>query len=195
MTASLSSRRRTLTRLGAIGVAAVGVAGHPRAYAAVYLQRDDALKLLLPSATSIAAVLIVWSSATLESIAAASGARVPRSFAPDCFVGRSAGDLAGWVCFDRVIGKYELIDYAVGFDRSGSVTGVEIVAYHESHGAEIRNAAWRRQFTGRKGPAEIRFGDDIRNITGATLSCQHVTDGVRLLSAVHATLLAPLETR
>lgn len=66
---------------------------------------------------------------------------------------------------------------------------MEVTAYRESHGAEIRNAAWRRQFSGRKGPGQLRFGDDIRNISGATLSCQHVTEGVQRLSALLALLL------
>jgi hypothetical protein len=30
----------------------------------------------------------------------------------------------------------------------------------------------------------LRFGADIRNISGATLSCQHVTEGVQRLSAI-----------
>jgi hypothetical protein len=30
----------------------------------------------------------------------------------------------------------------------------------------------------------MRFADDIKNISGATLSCQHVTEGVQRLSAL-----------
>ena len=90
----------------------------------------------------------------------------------------------GWVLVDHVVGKYEFIDYAAGFDAKGAATGVEILVYRESHGAEIRNAAWRRQFAGARGPAQLRFNDDIRNISGATLSCQHLTEGVQRLSAL-----------
>jgi Na+-transporting NADH:ubiquinone oxidoreductase subunit NqrC len=60
----------------------------------------------------------------------------------------------------------------------------EIMTYRESHGGEIRNAAWRRQFTGRRDGAALRPAVDIRNIAGATLSCEHVTAGVRYLSAL-----------
>ena len=45
-------------------------------------------------------------------------------------------------------------------------------------------ANWRRQFNGRKKPQSMRFADDIKNISGATLSCQHVTEGVQRLSAL-----------
>ena len=70
-----------------------------------------------------------------------------------------------------------------------------MLVYRESHGAEIRTPAWRRQFEGRKGPSQIRFGDDIRNISGATLSCQHVTEGVQRLSALVQGLVMAREGR
>jgi hypothetical protein len=121
----------------------------------------------------------------LATVAEMSRTRVPPGFAPAAWSGLDAqGKPAGFVLADRVIGKYELIDYAVGFLPDGSATQVEVMAYRESHGAEIRNLEWRRQFSGRKGPGQMRFGDDIRNISGATLSCQHVTEGVQRLAAL-----------
>ena len=48
----------------------------------------------------------------------------------------------------------------------------------------MRQAQWRAQFKGRKGPQSLRFADDIRNVSGATLSCQHLTEGVQRLSAL-----------
>jgi Na+-transporting NADH:ubiquinone oxidoreductase subunit NqrC len=77
-----------------------------------------------------------------------------------------------------------LIDYAAGFDAEGTALGIEILAYRESHGAEVRQTAWRKQFVGKKGPGAMRFADDIRNISGATLSCQHVTEGMQRVSAL-----------
>jgi Na+-transporting NADH:ubiquinone oxidoreductase subunit NqrC len=67
---------------------------------------------------------------------------------------------------------------------------MEVLAYRESHGAEIKQSAWRKQFVGKKGPGTMRFADDIRNISGATLSCQHVTEGMQRLSALAALVAA-----
>ena len=61
---------------------------------------------------------------------------------------------------------------------------VEILAYRESHGGEVRLPAWRRQFVGKTAASPLRVGDDIANISGATLSCTHVTDGVRRIVAI-----------
>jgi hypothetical protein len=65
------------------------------------------------------------------------------------------------------------------------------MSYRESHGGEIRNAAWRRQFERRSDGARLRNAIDIRNIAGATLSCEHVTAGVRYLTLLWQLVLQP----
>jgi len=64
------------------------------------------------------------------------------------------------------------------------VRQIEVLSYRESHGHEIRLPAWRKQFVGKDASAPLRVGDDIANISGATLSCSHVTEGVRRIVAV-----------
>lgn len=177
----MMSRRRTLQHLASGACANLWTAS---AFSAQFLDLAQAQKLLLPQATAFTPQPLELDAALLTEIARLSQTRVPRGYAPQIWAGTAGSQRAGWVLLDRTAGKYELIDYAAGFLADGSATGVEIMAYRESHGAEIRNASWRAQFAGRKGPAQLRFGDDIRNISGATLSCQHVTEGVQRLSAI-----------
>ena len=92
---------------------------------------------------------------------------------------------AGWFVVDEVLGKHELITYAVALDRQGRVRGVEILDYRESHGGEIRDAQWRLQFAGKTAHDPLVLDRDIRNISGATLSCRHVTDGVKRILAMY----------
>ena len=101
-------------------------------------------------------------------------------------VASKAGATLGFVVTDDVLGKVELISYAVGVALDGSVRQIEILAYRESHGFEIRLPAWRAQFVGKGSGAALRVGEDIANISGATLSCAHITDGVRRIVAVVA---------
>lgn len=89
----------------------------------------------------------------------------------------------GWFIVDRVVGKHEFITYAVALTRDGAVRSVEILEYRETYGGEVRNANWRRQFIGKRFGSQLRLGEDIKNISGATLSSRHVTDGVRRLLA------------
>jgi hypothetical protein len=89
----------------------------------------------------------------------------------------------GWFIVDRVVGKHEFITYAVALTRDGAVRSVEILEYRETYGGEVRNPGWRQQFVGKRFGSPVQLGKDIKNISGATLSSRHVTDGVRRLLA------------
>ncbi len=80
---------------------------------------------------------------------------------------------------DEVVGKHEFITYAVGIAPDGTVKGVEIMDYRETYGYEVRRADWRRLFVGKSTKDPLRLEKDIPNISGATLSSSHVTNGVR----------------
>ena len=89
----------------------------------------------------------------------------------------------GWFIVDEVVGKHDFITYALGIDAAGAVRGIEVMEYRESYGYEIRDPRWRAQFTGKKADAPLKLDRDIANISGATLSCRHITDGVKRLLA------------
>jgi Na+-translocating ferredoxin:NAD+ oxidoreductase RnfG subunit len=95
----------------------------------------------------------------------------------------------GYFILDEVVGKHEFITYALGLNADGSVKGIEIMDYRETYGDQIRDAEWRRQFTGKTSVDPLKLDVDIRNISGATLSCRHVTDGVKRLLALYEIVL------
>ncbi len=88
----------------------------------------------------------------------------------------------GWFILDQIIGKHENIDVAFALTHDGRMKGVEILTYRESYGHEVRNPKWRAQFHGKGSEEHLRLGKEIKNISGATLSCRHVTDGVNRLT-------------
>jgi hypothetical protein len=91
-----------------------------------------------------------------------------------------AGDrLLGLFVLDHVIGKHLYIDYAVALDTSGRVMRIDILQYRESYGGEVREPGWLAQFVGKTSSSPLKVGSDIRNISGATLSSQHLTEGVK----------------
>ncbi|MEW6156688.1 MAG: FMN-binding protein, partial [Verrucomicrobiota bacterium] len=94
---------------------------------------------------------------------------------------------------DQVLGKHEWIDYAVAISPEGKVLQVEVLEFRESHGYEIRAEKWRAQFKGKSAKDRFRLHDDIYNISGATISCRNVTEGVkRLLTEFEHVLRARL---
>ena len=101
-------------------------------------------------------------------------------------IGRAeaGGRVVGFFIFDRVIGKHLYIDYSVALDPSGRIRQVDILQYRESYGGEIRSPSWLAQFVGKTNSSQLQVGSDIRNISGATLSSHHVTEGVKRIMAI-----------
>ena len=64
--------------------------------------------------------------------------------------------------------------------------------YRETFGGQVRDPNWRAQFTGKHHGQSLKLGKDIRNISGATLSSKHVTDGVRRILSTYAVVLRKL---
>jgi hypothetical protein len=88
-----------------------------------------------------------------------------------------------------VIGKKELITYALGVDMDGVVQQMQVIEYLEVYGSQVRYPGWRDQFVGKTVKSPLRLDGDIANISGATLSSRHLTDGIRRLLFVHQSVL------
>jgi len=129
------------------------------AYAVQYLSVEEAQKLAFPSAR----------------FTEMQGGRVWKASSGGIFV------------LDHVIGKHLYIDYAVSL-VGGRVHRVDILAYRESYGGEVRSPSWLAQFVGKTAASPLKVGGDIRNISGATLSSLHVTEGVKRILAAYGGL-------
>jgi hypothetical protein len=172
-----------------LGAAALMIPA-PVVVAAEYLSIDAAQRAVYPHADSFDPVLLALSPAQKATIVARAGPQ-PQHGALQIWSAKRGATRLGYVFVDEVIGRSDLITYATGIDPDGALHTIEILAYRESHGAEIRNAAWRQQFANRNGLAQLQFRTDIKNISGATLSSEHVTEGVRWIVALWETALKP----
>ncbi len=155
-------------------------------YAVTYLTVAQTQAALFPGSTlaAVSRSLTAGEAAAIEKI---SGVRVRQR---KLRLWRAADD--GWLVVDEVFGKHEFITYAVALTPGGAVRQIEIMDYRETYGGEIRNEKWRAQFAGKTAAAPLKLEQDIKNISGATLSCRHVTDGVKRLLATHALVLKTL---
>jgi Na+-translocating ferredoxin:NAD+ oxidoreductase RnfG subunit len=160
----------------------------PAAYAAEYMSIEAAQRAAFPDATAFTPLLLSLDAearARLASVAKPPGARDPRVWRA-----MDGSRVLGTFYADAVIGKQEYIGYALALDAAGRVLRLDVLDYRETHGWEIRNERWRAQFAGKTVADPVEISRDIANISGATLSCRHVTDGVRRLLALHALLPA-----
>jgi Na+-translocating ferredoxin:NAD+ oxidoreductase RnfG subunit len=95
----------------------------------------------------------------------------------------------GTLIIDRVIGKHEYIKFALGINANGTIKQIEILEYSESYGYEVREAGWRAQFVGKSATSPLQLNVDIRNISGATLSSRHLTEGVKRVMTMYQSSL------
>lgn len=158
-------------------------------HATEYMSVAESQKLMFAEASEFVPIVVALNPDQLRQLAdRAGGAARPGAWR--IWEARQGATRLGYVVTDAVIGKFELINYAVALAPNGEIRDVEILAYRESHGFEVRNKPWRSQFAGKSAGSPLRIGDDIANISGATLSCTHITDGVRRIAVMAQMALA-----
>ena len=150
------------------------------AYAVSYLTIEEAQRIIFPG-TVLTATPLTLTEEQAREIERRAGVPV---------TGRAlhlwrAPDGSAFIV-DQVIGKHDAIGYALGINPDGRVRQVEILDYREAYGSEVRNEKWRRQFIGKGAEDPVLLDRDIRNLSGATLSSRHVTEGVKRLIATYA---------
>jgi hypothetical protein len=158
--------------------------------AADYLSLDAAQKAVYPDADAFQELVVQQSPEQINALLALAGPQPPHGTIR-IFKATRNGTVLGHVFVDEVIGRENLITYAIGIDVDGALRNLEIMSYRESHGGEVRNPGWRAQFDHRDSLDQLRFRTDIKNISGATLSSEHVTQGVRWLLALWRATLRP----
>ena len=149
------------------------------AQAKIYVSSEQAQQILFPNKVLSKSPIIITDDLQ-EKMRAASSIRHP--FQGNRIWRSSDG---GWFVIDEVVGKHEMITYAVALNAKGSVLGIEVLEYVESYGYEVAEAQWRKQFVGKTINDPIKLNQDIQNIGGATLSCKHLTDGVKRITVLY----------
>jgi len=169
------------SRLLFLPVAALSVCAP--AQAMVYISLEDAQKLMFGE-QPLSALPLILSPEQSAAIEHDSGVKV---FAGSLRAWKAAD---GYFFVDAVIGKHDLITYAVALTADGKVRQIEVLEYREAYGGDVRNPRWLAQFKGKQHGDEIGIGEGIQNVSGATLSCEHLTDGIRRLLATYAIAIA-----
>jgi hypothetical protein len=167
-------------KLSPLLIAGLAVTAAPIvAHAKIYVSVDQAQKILIPNKPLVKNPIIITDELQ-DKMRSASSIRHP--FQGDRIWKAADGS---WFIVDEVVGKHEMITYAVALSPSGAVNGIEILEYVESYGYEVAEVQWRKQFIGKTAADPIKLNQDIQNIGGATLSCKHLTDGVKRVAVLY----------
>ncbi len=159
------------------------VLGMPHAQAVVYLNPEQAMELAFPDANEVQTHTVTLDPELKARIQERAKNRVLFSKI-EIHTGIRKGEPMGYAMIHNVKGKVRPITFMLVIEPDGKVQRVEILAYRESHGGEIRHPSFLKQFVGKNVSDPIRNKRDIRNISGATISCRAIADGVRTLVAL-----------
>lgn len=96
------------------------------------------------------------------------------------------GNFTAVAMLDNVYGKSMPITFLSIVDEKGVVISTEIVKYREPYGGAVQEESWLRQFKGRNGESSFEVGRDINTISGATISVNSVSTGIKKLVMLYA---------
>jgi len=143
-----------------------------------FLSPNKGLEIALSEADEIKMKRILASKEQRREIAEMAGKETVRSILR-YYEGTRENEITGYAIIDDVMGKHQPITYLVAFDPQLKITAVEILIYRESYGFEIRQDTFKNQFIGLGEDAPLTIGTDIRNISGATVSCRSLTQAIK----------------
>lgn len=92
------------------------------------------------------------------------------------------GNVVGYTYVSEAAGYGGLVKVMVGVDHlSDTIIGITIVEHVETPGigTRVEEESFRNQFIGKSANDPIMIGNDIDNLTGATVSARAVTEAVR----------------
>jgi len=78
--------------------------------------------------------------------------------------------IIGYLIVQSEFSKYKKFDYFIIYNNFTEILKVEILNYRESHGFEICNKRWLKQFIGNNSASEFEFNSKVDAISGATIS-------------------------
>lgn len=162
---------------------------HQQAYAVEYLTIEQAQKVIFPTATKFEQSFIRLTDEQISQVKKIAKVRQRKSEV-QLWKAFAKSKLIGYFIVDEVIGKHEYITYSAGISPDGKVLSIEVLVYRETHGGQIKEDSWRSSFKGKTLSDPFKLDEDVPNISGATLSCRNVLDGVKRLLAIHKIALS-----
>ena len=95
------------------------------------------------------------------------------------YIAKTDSRIDGYAVIDNEVGKTEPITFLTAVTPEGRVKAVEVLVYREPIGGEVKDKRFLKQYNGKTMADPVRTGQDINNISGATLSSRAISRGVK----------------
>lgn len=110
------------------------------------------------------------------------------------FIATTGGHVDGYAVIDDEPGLHQPITFATRLSPRAVVERLEIVAYREPRGDEVRDPRFRKQFEGKTAQDPMQLNRDIDAVSGATVSSASMAVGVRRAAVLVEELALGLST-
>ena len=144
----------------------------------VYLKPSEALKIIFHDSKEIISEKKTLSPDRKMALEKKIGTKLEKD-TWNFYIAKSDGKIDGYAVIDNEVGKTDPITFLTAITPQGEVKEVEILVYREAYGSEVKEKRFLKQYEGKKNEDPIRLGQDIRPITGATLSSRAISVGVK----------------
>jgi thiamine biosynthesis lipoprotein len=158
-----------------------------------YLTKQKALELAFPDADSVSQQTILLSNEQREKINKLTQQKIIMSKF-DYHTGTLKGVMQGHAVFGEAYSKSDIFSYILVLNLDCSICMVEILTYNGIRGHEVRQKGFLNQFKGKTLQDNLQLRSDIKNMAGATISCQSLTDSIRQNMVYVSVLLIPKAT-
>ncbi|MBI2500625.1 MAG: FMN-binding protein [Deltaproteobacteria bacterium] len=153
----------------------------------VYLRPEEALQIIFRDSEEVVSDSTILTAPQKLELKKKLGEPL-RKETWNFFIARSGGKIDGYALVDQEVGKTEPITFLTALTPDGKVKEVEVLAYREPIGSEVRHKNFLKQYREKRPESPLIVGRDIQGITGATLSARAVSRGVRRALALWETL-------
>lgn len=104
---------------------------------------------------------------------------LPSKFGEDNFFTiNNSETLLGYAYISKAPSKTDQFDYLILLDKNLTVIKATVMVYREEYGGEIGSKRWLKQFIGKTQNDELKYGENIIAISGATISVRSMTNAV-----------------
>lgn len=149
--------------------------------AQVFLTKDEALRIFFPEPASIERRNLFLTDAEVDRIQAQAKAKVGSKIVT-YYVGRLDNHVQGYAFLDTRTIRTEPATYMVVINPDSSLRAVELLAFYEPEDY-LPPKRWLSLFEKKKNNDDLWLKRGIHSISGATLSAQAITEGVRRILA------------
>jgi len=145
------------------------------------LDINDTLKKLLPNAQEIKKEIKVLTKEQKNFVAKTSGVKLDPELDNEFifYEGIAGGKVVGYAAEDRVRGKWGIIRYVAAFNPEGTIRDIVVLEHKEKRGKPVSEDRFLGQFKGKTTDDKIRLNRDIDGISGATVTSQAMTEGLK----------------